>query len=666
MRRERLRVALLRRLLTWQGWMDARDSLLARTWGALVRALSVERSGPGSLDQFQQVLPRLPLPTIDETLETFIASVDPVLDDDGRAEVRRAAESFRGSDAAARLQCRLEERRARLENWLADYWLRYAYLTDRRSLLYTSGYTVDAATLVRRGVAQRQRAAMLIVAMLDFYRRLGEGQLRPQRLHGVVPLCMAQLHRCFANVRLPGAGADTIQRFDDQRCIVVLANGHFFELEVVLDQGRRDISYAELLAALDQIHRVAAALEPGPPIAALTLEQRDVWSHAREGVIARGGPNADNLDRIERALFVAVLDDAAPESLTDLARTTLCGTGSNRWLDKSMHVVVFANGRMGGVMEHSRGDGEAVMLLVEHCLLYEQRMAPLFDTPPSSPPMPPRRLEFEVASGSALSTALDSALAHAQSQIADVDIAAAQLCTAGAAAIKAARCSPDSFVQVALQLAYARLHPERGPCLTYQTATTRLFAGGRTECMRSTSAQSLAFVASMMDPASDGARRARLLRAAVDDHHARRLRAMRGLGCDRHLLGLLVEALMAGEDIELFRTQAWNLSFELATSQSPIRQIASWRPDCSSRGVGFLPASPTGYGVSYAFVGDADVHLFVSTSRTCDQTSAQRFCDAVGEALRDMLTALSGPTVEYRDNGNVNTEHAACLTPLRP
>lgn len=647
-----LRLAMLGRLLTWQGWMDAPDSPLAKAWGTLVRALSAEQARPGSLEQFQQVLPRLPLPAIEETLQTFIASVDPLLDDDGRAEIRCAADKFRGSPAAARLQARLEERRARHENWLTDYWERYAYLIDRRSLLYSTGYAVDAVNLARPGVSQHQRAALLIVALLDFRRRLAQGRFRPQRVRGVVPLCMEQLRSCFATVRLPGLDADTIERFDDQSCIAVLANGHFFEVEVVVDQGRRDISYAELLAVLTQIHRVASALEPGPPIAALTFEQRDVWSQVREEMIQGGGRNADNLDRIERALFVVVLDDAAPESLTQLARTTLCGTGANRWLDKSMHLVVFANGRIGGLMEHSRGDGEAVTLLLEHMLLDERRTANLFDEPPTSPLSPPRRLEFDVPPNSALSRALSSAVANAHNLIDDVDVCAEKLSSAGAAVIKAADCSPDSFVQLALQLAYARLHPDRGPCLTYQTATTRLFARGRTECLRSTSAHSVAFVAAMTDPGCDAARRTRLLRAAVETHRAYRLQAMRGRGCDRHLFGLLVEALQTGEDVELFRTRAWNLSFELATSQSPIRQTAAWRPESSSRGVGFLPISPTGYGVSYAFVGDEGVHLFVSTSRTCDQTCAQKFCDAVGEAMGDMLAAVTGRSIiETRSHG---------------
>lgn len=632
---------LLGKLLTWQGWMDAPESRRARMWGAAVTALSAERHGPGSVEQFQPVLPRLPVPKIDDTLRIFTASVDPLLDAAGRAELRSAVDIFRASDVVARLQARLQERHATQENWLADYWERYAYLIDRRSLIHSVGYALDAATLPRTGVSQLQRAAMMGTALLALRRRIADGGIRPQRVRGVVPLCMKQLRSCFATVRLPGDDVDTIRRFDDQRCIIVLVDGHLFEVEVLFDDGTRDISYAELLAVLTEIRRLAAAREPAPPIAALTLQQRDVWARVRAEIVEGGGRNADNLDRIERALFILVLDDEAPEGMSALGRAMLCGNGANRWLDKGMEVVVFRNGRMGGLMEHSRGDGEAVTLLLEEMLLHEGSHVSLFAESPLPAAVPLRHLDFEVAPGSPLGAALQSAAATAKRLIADVEVSAGELAI-GAGAIKAQHCSPDSFLQLAFQLAYARLHPERKPCLAYQTATTRLFAAGRTECLRSASAESIAFVESMADPEACGERRRRLLRAALDAHRAYRMSAMRGRGCDRHLFGLLVEAMLSGADVELFRTTAWNLPFELSTSQSPVRQTAAWRPETSSRGVGFLPLSQTGYGVSYAFVGDERTYLLVSASAACPDTSAQRFRDAVDRAVRDMLAVASG------------------------
>jgi hypothetical protein len=53
----------------------------------------------------------------------------------------------------------------------------------------------------------------------------------------------------------------------------------------------------------------------------------------------------------------------------------------------------------------------------------------------------------------------------------------------------------------AIQLAYYKVHGlTNGPVATYESAHSRLFFHGRTETIRSTSTESLAFVSAMLDP----------------------------------------------------------------------------------------------------------------------------------------------------------------------
>lgn len=63
-----------------------------------------------------------------------------------------------------------------------------------------------------------------------------------------------------------------------------------------------------------------------------------------------------------------------------------------------------------------------------------------------------------------------------------------------------ARLSPDAYIQMAMQLAWYRM---RG-CFTatYETSLTRLFKNGRTETIRTLTADSRAFVLAMVDPES--------------------------------------------------------------------------------------------------------------------------------------------------------------------
>lgn len=55
-----------------------------------------------------------------------------------------------------------------------------------------------------------------------------------------------------------------------------------------------------------------------------------------------------------------------------------------------------------------------------------------------------------------------------------------------------AKTSPDSFIQLLLQLAWKRMHGH--PTAVYESASTRAFLHGRTETGRSLSLESLAFV----------------------------------------------------------------------------------------------------------------------------------------------------------------------------
>jgi carnitine O-acetyltransferase len=60
-----------------------------------------------------------------------------------------------------------------------------------------------------------------------------------------------------------------------------------------------------------------------------------------------------------------------------------------------------------------------------------------------------------------------------------------------------AKCSPDAYIQLVLQLAYWRVH--QNVTAVYESASTRLFKHGRTETVRSMSSDSLAFIKAFDD-----------------------------------------------------------------------------------------------------------------------------------------------------------------------
>ncbi len=87
--------------------------------------------------------------------------------------------------------------------------------------------------------------------------------------------------------------------------------------------------------------------------------------------------------------------------------------------------------------------------------------------------------------------------------------------------------SPDTFVQIAIQLAYYRLYGKLVP--TYETGHTRQFRHGRTETVRSATEEALQFCQSQ--PLSKD-----LFEKAAKHHKDLMMKALQGMGCDRSIL----------------------------------------------------------------------------------------------------------------------------------
>lgn len=166
----------------------------------------------------------------------------------------------------------------------------------------------------------------------------------------------------------------------------------------------------------------------------------------------------------------------------------------------------------------------------------------------------------------------------------------------GKAAIKKFQTSPDSWAQMIIQLAYARLLRSLGQKRqggTYESCTTRKFYKGRTEVIRTISSESDAFVESMLDPDTPWSRRKALFKEAAKKHIETAKAAGSGQGFDRHLMGLK-KVMEKGEvgTVALFddpvfkRSQHWVLSTSAVFSGT-------------FEAYGWGEVVPDGFGVAY-------------------------------------------------------------------
>jgi carnitine O-acetyltransferase len=175
--------------------------------------------------------------------------------------------------------------------------------------------------------------------------------------------------------------------------------------------------------------------------------------------------------------------------------------------------------------------------------------SPAFDNGPSgvSPSLTaPQALDWEIW------PTIDSAILRAQSAAHSL-VGSQSLSflrtSYGKNVIKKMGYSPDSYAQMVIQLAYHRLISSSSSSSssgvgrrggTYEAATTRKFAHGRTEAIRVVSEESEAWCASMDKYAKDEVSKdtvVDLFGEAIKEHGAYARAAGNGQGVDRHLFG---------------------------------------------------------------------------------------------------------------------------------
>lgn len=285
----------------------------------------------------------------------------------------------------------------------------------------------------------------------------------------------------------------------------------------------------------------------GDGVSALTSDERTRWAKAREYLISIDPHNKTILETIQSSLFVISLDEtkpySSPENYTNVTLESLIGNPTIRWGDKSYNSIVFSDGTFGSTCDHAPFDG---MVLVSMCWYIDQQVKATegkWKGPGTVRPMPlPEELVFT------LDQKVRSDISHAKQQYLETTKDLQVVCYAftgfGKAAIKQKKLHPDTFIQLAMQLAYYKIHKRPGSC--YETAMTRKFYHGRTETMRSCTQEAVNWCKAMTDPKCniDVKRKAMLL--AFNKHNKLMAEAQEGKGFDRHLFGLYLLAKEEG------------------------------------------------------------------------------------------------------------------------
>ena len=588
----------------------------------------------------QRIIPRLPVPGLEETCGKFLEWVKPLLTSEDLERTSEETAFFCSEEGPGPLlQEALVEFASRKDvaNWLEPFWDRM-YLEGRSPLpLYSNIFYMMSLGTLAGEETQFNRAAGLVEAMIRFKELIESQSLRPD-MQGDRPICMIQYKKVFSSCRIPQKDRDILRTpisgenpaSPDQRHIVVARNGRFFALDVIDNDGRPYSSHS-IEKALAEI--VSFESPPEYPPGVLTAVSRDTWAEARAVLRALSPINAGSLDLIENSLFILCLESRQPKDMKDLSMTMLLGDGRSRWFDKSMQLIVCPGGEAAINMEHTGTDGSVMVRLAGFLTGFE---SDLREKVPESSKGECSWREIQFHLNNDLREFISRADEECQRMSADTAARVLLFDRFGRDSIKALSAAPDAFIQMALQLAHFDL---RGfPANTYEAVMTRQFLHGRTEAVRSVSEESVEFTRLMRGPEVSLEQKATAARKAMEEHVRRTREARDGRGVDRHLFGLWNIYRDMGSDLGIvetpgfFETPGWftlrrNL---LSTSTSGAKGLFL---------AGFGTVEDEGFAVRYlAFPGS--IHFNV-TSRTAMMEDMERFVDLLESALLEMEELLS-------------------------
>jgi carnitine O-acetyltransferase len=556
-----------------------------------------------------RTLPPLPVPTLEDTCARYLDSVEPLVDEAAFAQTKAAVEELKAEDGIGRkLQAALLDRASKTDNWLSGYWEDAAYFTYQEPLIINSniGLSTDVHVVhPDRAV----RAAQLTADTLDFYLSIVHETMPPELQRDGSGFDMSLLKQFFATNRFPGITKDHIETFgfNESRHVLAIRKGHFYTFDAISEDGKR-LSAGELLTQFRRVIEAADKAPAVPPVGVLTAQSRPVWAREREHLATDPG-NRANLERIDRALFLICLDAEHYGTQEALARAGLYGSKGNRWHDKSLALIVDEDGRFTLHGEHSPVDAGAWLPLMDAI------GGPAGMIEASEAGDLPLPVEMEWHLDEEALKAIEAAEAVFDKLTGDLDLCILHFNAFGKELIKSFKTGPDPFIQMSYMLAYWRSYGHLPK--TYESASTRMYRGGRTETIRTASPQALAFVKAIDNPEVSDSAKMDLLRAAFAEHTKRGRDASAGQAVDRHLLGL---KLIAGELgitalPALFGEEVYKRGWELSTAQVPTK-VAFVNH--------FGPVCPEGYGIGY-IIKDDHINFNITSFRSHPTSSPERW-----------------------------------------
>ena len=585
---------------------------------------------------YEGKLPKVPLVNLEDTIKNFKKWCLPLLNKEERKKTFASADYFaRKSGLGEKLHEKLSQYDNRVDtfSWLDDFW-KTRYLGRRCSVSINANFVFS---FINNGRSQTKEASILIYKSLVYKRLLDQEQISPALLRGK-PLCMSQSRYLFSTTRVPKQNIDSvISPYSKElpgpsphKHILVSHNSRFFKL-YVLDGQNIPYDPETIEKSLKSIISNSQENIPeGERFGYLTTMPREEWAKNYNEIIGLNKENKKTMEDIQNSLFSVSLDNSTPEIKGEVVDLLLHGDGGTRWFDKSISLIVFKNGQSGINCEHCGLDGTMVVDFVNFIRddnnLKIVKKVPFNKNPDCS--------DINLTLNKNINNKIIDAKSKFDDHVKSLMTEHLSHNKFGSDTIKTFGVSPDSFVQLALQLAFYKKRGFLGT--TYESISTRQFEHGRTEAMRVVTPQMLNFVKTVESNDSISSKK-EAIKNAASAHIERIKECQSGNAPEQHLWQLEIiskknsDIKIIDKDLELFSSAGWrNMRDDYISTTSVGSKFVNM--------IGFMTSSKKCIGVAYS-INRSNIEIYISGFKD-SQYKPNEFSNNLRESIDDMVDIL--------------------------
>jgi len=589
--------------------------------------------------RYQSDLPRLPIPSVDNSVNRYLKSLQAQLgsgiSENDIEEANILAKTERNELEELHRILTIHDSNHQNTSFLNGPWTEM-YLKDRTPFPFNNtpylGLSRDPNEQMNDPLL---RACNILISTVRFHNSLNHKILNPEFLRGK-PADMSQYRFLTASTRIPDRKSDYLKKYEDSNHVLVICRGMFYKLDVK-ENGENIMPTESIYNALHCIKNHAYSSPRNDcSIAYLSSTNRDVFAEIRPRLTTLSEQNARNLEIIDSAIFALILDDEVNEPVGMYKRglkkgncNYLGGNGDSRWWDKSFSWIISDGGDAFITFEHSWGDGMAIRRLMKE-VYTDSTENPSVSNPEHGTPSSFNELNFD------LNDQIKSEIYKARSRY-DNDQNSLSLSTLtidkGKSFFKSKKLSPDGILQLSFQAAYLRCITKF--CPVYESVTMSGFLHGRTETLRSCTLESTQAARLIVENKSTRNELKSVIKNSGNKHRQLAIEASSGQGFDRHFWGMKHHARLNKLQLPKLlsnQTQKHMLNYNLSTSTLDMEFAGSF---------GFAPVVNRGFGIGY-FCHENQCMFDVSARKDVDFPTATEFSQAIEKSLNDIIAILDG------------------------